>query len=74
MAGLLTGGHSVNDALCNFNTANNYYVGALLYEMLVGLPPFYSRNRETMFEKIMRADLHFPNYVSEVLRVFRLIF
>ena len=34
--------------------------------MLVGLPPFYSRNRETMFEKIMRADLHFPNYVSEV--------
>ena len=40
--------------------------GALLYEMLCGLPPFYSRNREAMFEKIMRADLNFPSFISEV--------
>ena len=40
--------------------------GALLYEMLCGLPPFYSRNREAMFEKIMRADLNFPTFISEV--------
>ncbi len=43
--------------------------GALLFEMLVGLPPFYSRNREAMFEKIMKADLHFPSYLSEVMTV-----
>jgi serine/threonine protein kinase len=41
-------------------------LGALLYEMISGLPPFYSRNRETMFERIMRADLTFPVQVSDV--------
>jgi serine/threonine protein kinase len=41
-------------------------LGALLYEMITGLPPFYSRNREVMFEKIMKADLSFPNTVGEV--------
>jgi len=35
-------------------------LGALLYEMITGLPPFYSRNREVMFEKIMKAELTFP--------------
>ena len=41
-------------------------LGALLYEMITGLPPFYSRNRETMFEKIMKAELTFPSMMSEV--------
>lgn len=41
-------------------------LGALLYEMITGLPPFYSRNRETMFEKIMTAELNFPPFMSEV--------
>ena len=40
-------------------------LGALLYEMISGLPPFYSRNRETMFEKIMSAELVFPPFMSE---------
>lgn len=35
-------------------------LGALLYEMITGLPPFYSRNRDVMFDKIMKADLTFP--------------
>jgi len=39
--------------------------GALLYEMLSGLPPFYSRSREVMFEKIMKAELNFPSFLSE---------
>jgi serine/threonine protein kinase len=33
--------------------------------MITGLPPFYSRNRETMFEKIMKADLTFPQMMSD---------
>jgi len=40
-------------------------LGALLYEMITGLPPFYSRNRETMFEKIMKAELSFPPFMTE---------
>lgn len=41
-------------------------LGALLYEMICGLPPFYSRNRDTMFEKIMNATLTFADGVSPV--------
>lgn len=40
-------------------------LGALLFEMITGLPPFYSRNRETMFEKIMKAELNFPTFMTE---------
>jgi len=43
-------------------------LGALLYEMITGLPPFYSRNREVMFEKIMKAELTFPPTMSTVCR------
>ena len=41
-------------------------LGALLFEMITGLPPFYSRSRDAMFEKIMKADLSFPAFVSPV--------
>lgn len=36
-----------------------------MYEMLTGLPPFYCRDREKLFEKIRKAELTFPKYVSE---------
>ena len=32
--------------------------------MISGLPPFYSRNRDTMFDKIMKADISFPPFMS----------
>jgi serum/glucocorticoid-regulated kinase 2 len=40
-------------------------LGALLYEMLTGLPPFYSKDRELLFEKIRRGSLRFPSHLSE---------
>ncbi|CAM9125799.1 unnamed protein product, partial [Ectocarpus fasciculatus] len=40
-------------------------LGALLFEMICGLPPFYSKNRETMFQKIMTAELTFPSFMSD---------
>jgi len=39
-------------------------LGTLVYEMLVGLPPFYSTDVNTMYDKILRGELTFPAYVS----------
>ena len=32
--------------------------------MLTGLPPFYCRDREKLFEKIRRGTLEYPRYLS----------
>ncbi|KAG8468279.1 hypothetical protein KFE25_013362 [Diacronema lutheri] len=39
-------------------------LGTLVYEMLVGLPPFYSTDVNTMYDKILRGELTFPAYIS----------
>ena len=39
-------------------------LGALLYEMLTGLPPWYSRDRQKMFASIRNDPLVIPNYVA----------
>ena len=47
-------------------------LGMMLFEMLTGLPPFYSRHRPTLFDRILHAPLSFPPVVSmdarEVIR------
>ena len=39
-------------------------LGALLYEMLSGLPPFYCQDRERLFEKIRKSELQYPPSLS----------
>lgn len=39
-------------------------VGTIIYEMLTGLPPFYTEDEENMYTKIMTADLEFPSFLS----------
>ncbi|KAF1776905.1 PH domain-like [Phytophthora cactorum] len=36
----------------------------VLYEMLTGLPPWYTRNRQELFARIREAPLEIPNYLS----------
>jgi len=40
-------------------------LGALIYEMLTGLPPFYTRDREKLFNSIKFMDVTIPAYFSE---------
>jgi serine/threonine protein kinase len=48
-----------------YNKAVDWWsLGTLLYEMITGLPPFFNTNVHVMYEKIMRATLTFPSYVS----------
>jgi serine/threonine protein kinase len=40
-------------------------VGMVLYEMLTGLPPWYTNDRQKLFDRLRSAPLHFPPYVSK---------
>jgi len=42
--------------------------GTLMYEMLTGLPPFYSQDVQEMYNKIMNDKLVFPPHVSSEAR------
>mmetsp|Transcript_6588 Transcript_6588/g.11585 ORF Transcript_6588/g.11585 Transcript_6588/m.11585 type:complete len:343 (-) Transcript_6588:39-1067(-) len=43
-------------------------LGALIYEMLTGLPPFYTKDRERLFHNILRGELVYPPYISPVCK------
>lgn len=40
-------------------------VGAIIYEMLTGIPPFYSKDREKLFKNIKTGNIKFPVYLSK---------
>ena len=41
-----------------------YLLGVLIYEMLVGTPPFFSKDREQMFHNIQHGTLRLPKTLS----------
>ena len=42
-----------------------YLLGVLLYEMLVGITPYYDTNKNTLFHNIEQGKLYIPDYISE---------
>ncbi len=52
-----------NPVLCGLTLS-----GTLIYEMLTGLPPFYTEDEDNMYHKIMTADLVIPVFFSTQVR------
>ncbi|CAD8062818.1 unnamed protein product [Paramecium sonneborni] len=46
-------------------TVDWYLLGVLLYEMIVGMPPYYHQDREMLFENIKKGVLRIPKSMSE---------
>lgn len=40
-------------------------LGAILYEMLVGVQPFHHKNQNKLLDNILFQDLTFPDHISK---------
>eukprot|EP00929_Paragymnodinium_shiwhaense_P019293 TRINITY_DN13215_c0_g1_i1.p1 TRINITY_DN13215_c0_g1~~TRINITY_DN13215_c0_g1_i1.p1 ORF type:complete len:929 (+),score=233.98 TRINITY_DN13215_c0_g1_i1:135-2921(+) len=45
------------------HTLDVWSAGVLLYEMIVGRPPFQSTNHQQLIQKILRLELQYPQFV-----------
>ena len=45
-----------------------YGIGCVLYEMVVGEPPYFNEDMETLFDNIKHGKLRFPSYMTIELK------
>ena len=50
-------------------TVDLWGFGILIYEMLVGIPPFFHKNKHRMYHLIQNADVTFPDPVRHHITV-----
>ena len=53
----------------NFS-ADFYTLGALIYEMVVGRPPFNADTNKELFQKILHQEVYYPSHISPNLKMF----
>ena len=44
-------------------------IGILLYEMIVGIPPFYSKNKNKMYDLIQNQNIRYPDPAKHGIEV-----
>lgn len=42
-----------------------YQIGVVLYEMLVGIPPYYNDDIKVLYQNISKGKLKIPKYLSK---------
>ena len=42
-----------------------YQIGVVLYEMLVGIPPYYNDDINVLYQNISKGKLKIPKYLSK---------
>ena len=51
---------------CGHGKAVDWYLlGVLFYELLVGVPPYFTGNQEEIFKNIQKGELYIPPFVSQ---------
>jgi len=50
-------------------TSDWWAVGVLIYEMLIGIPPFYHKNKATMYKMIKEKEPRFPDAAKHEISI-----